>query len=103
MAVDFSGVQDATLHVLRTVPETRSNDGLLISEVMLLINPSIKGLKFNFVLENRRGLGLPTLETITRARRKVQRNHPELRADKEVEEARAQLEEEYKDFSRKRV
>lgn len=101
MAVDFSGVQDATRYVLQTVPESRNNDGLLISKVMELINPGIKGLKFNFVLENRRGLGLPTLETITRARRKVQRNHPELRAIKEVADARAGLEEEYRAFARK--
>lgn len=100
MAVDFRNVKEATRHVLQNNPAARNDDGLLVSKVMEYMNPGIKGLKFNFVLENRRGLGLPTMETITRARRKIQREQPMLRATKEVEEVRAGLEEEYKAFAR---
>lgn len=100
MAVDFGSVQDATRQVLKSYPNTRSDDGALVSKVIEIMNPAVKGLKFNFVIENRKALGLPSFETITRARRKVQAVYPSLRACKEVEEARAGLEEEFKAFAR---
>lgn len=99
MAVD-KGVLDATKRVLKIYPDSRNNDGLLVSKVTEILNPSIKGLKFNFVLENRKVLGLPSFETITRARRKLQENNPELRAIKEIEDARADQEELFKKFAR---
>lgn len=103
MAIDFDSVIDATRQVLKTYPNTRNDDGFLVSKVIETMNPAIKGLKFNFVMENRKALGLPSFETITRARRKIQANHPSLRAIKQVEEARADLEEEFKAFSRGKV
>ena len=85
--INFDGVLDATRYVLKTYPDSRNNDGILISKVMEYMNPSIRGFKFNFVLENRKALGLPSFETITRARRKIQASDKNLKGDKEVEEA----------------
>lgn len=99
MAVD-KGVLDATKYVLTYYPNTRSDDGLLVSKVMEKLNPSVKGLKFNFVLENRKALGLPSFETVTRARRKLQEKYPRYKAADDVANARAVLEEEFKAFAR---
>lgn len=99
MAFD-KGVLDATKYILTNYPDSRNDDCVLISLVVEKLNPAIKGLKFNFVLENSKILGLPSFKTIERNRRKLQRKYPELRADKEVENARAELEEEYKEFAR---
>lgn len=95
------GVLEATKHILITYPDSRNDDYLLISKVVERLNPSIKGLKFNFVLENNKELQLPSFKTIERHRRKLQSEYPELRADKSVKEARAGLEEEYRAFARK--
>lgn len=103
MAIDLSSVTRATRCVLQSVPESRSNDGLLISRVLERINPAVKGLKFNYVLEHKKELNLPSFETITRARRLLQSNHIELKADNVVSESRACLEEEYKAYSREKV
>lgn len=99
MALD-KGLYNATEFVLTNFPNTRNDDNALISKVIEITNPTIKGLKFNFVLENSKALGLPSLKSIDRYRRKLQNLHPELRAVREVEEARAGLEEEYKAFAR---
>lgn len=103
MATDLKGVQKATRYVLENVPESRNNDGLLVSKVLERINPIVKGLKFNFVLEHRNELNLPSFESITRTRRLLQSNHIELKADNVVSESRACLEEEFKAYSREKV
>lgn len=99
MALD-KGVLDATKYVNTYFPNSRSDDGLLVSKVIERLNPSVRGLKFNFVLENRKALGLPSFETVTRARRKIQAKYPRYKADVEVEKARAELEEEFREFAR---
>lgn len=99
MAFD-KGVLDATKYVLTYYPNSRNDDGLLISKVMEKINPSIKGLKFNFVLENINALGLPSFETITRARRKLQEKFPRYKADEKIKNARDELEKEFREFAR---
>lgn len=99
MALD-KGVLEATKYILTNYPATRSDDYVLISKVVERLNPSIKGLKFNFVLENSKILGLPSFKTIARTRRKLQHDYPELKANEETKEARTELEEEYKEFAR---
>ena len=44
--------------------------------------------------------GLPSIESITRARRLLQRKYPELRADREVEKIRAEEEKQYREMAR---
>lgn len=100
MAVDFERIEDTTKYVLQNYSDTRNNDGLLVSKVMEHINPSVKGLKFTFVLENLKALKLPSCESITRARRKIQSAYPELGSTRIVKNARTDLEEEYKEYAR---
>ena len=99
MAIN-KGVLDATKYILTNYPNTRNDDYLLFSKVVERINPSIKGLKFNFVLDNNKELHLPSFKTIERHRRKLQKENPELRANESTTEARSELEEEYKEFAR---
>lgn len=56
-------------------------------------------MSLNDVFENHVLLGIPSLESITRARRKIQEKHPELR-DSSVSEIRSQEEEEYINYAR---
>lgn len=93
-------VLNATEYVLKNNTDSRNDDGLLVSKVMETINPSIKGLKFNFVLENRKALGLPSFESVTRARRKLQEKYPKYKATKKIQDARADQEELFREFAR---
>lgn len=52
-------------------------------------------------LKKRRALGVPSIETVGRCRRKIQEKYPYLRASQEVEEARAEKEMEWREYARK--
>lgn len=77
--------------VLREKPETRKNNNKLYMEVCLLINPMCANLDAGFFLDNIGELGLPQYESVTRARRKLQADNEELRADKETIDARYEV------------
>lgn len=62
--------------ILETNPETRSDDFLLFYEV--LKDLSLDYCDLNYIFKNHAILGVPSFETITRCRRKIQHDHPEL-------------------------
>jgi hypothetical protein len=65
-------------------PETRDNDKLLILKVWAYQNPSIRQPEFsflNFATSYLKG-SYADSESITRARRKLQENNPNLRGEK---------------------
>ena len=64
---------------LKQYPECRSSDKLLLWKIIAKDKESISYYDF---------LNAPSMESITRARRKVQELHPNLRAEKEVERQR---------------
>ena len=64
---------------LRQHPATRSSDKLLLWKIVAKDKDSITYQDF---------LNAPPVESVTRCRRKLQEQHPELRAVKEVEEQR---------------
>lgn len=69
-------------HVLREHPETRDDDHKLFVWVCTLVCPGIMkepfGKAFWYHMEN----GMPSYESITRQRRKLQEQHPHLRGKK---------------------
>jgi hypothetical protein len=74
------------LHILRSYGEERGLDIDKMSVPMLLLHC--------------KDMGLPSLESMGRARRKVQKRYPELRADDDVQAMREEQEELYRDFAR---
>lgn len=74
------------LHLLREMGKEKGIDIDKMSVPMLLIHC--------------RDLGLPTLESVGRARRKVQAKYPHLCGDDDVEACRQLNEEEYRRFAR---
>lgn len=93
-------VQDVVQLILETQPETRNSDDKLVVKVFGYINQDCITLPFCVVLANRKQLGLPSLKSIDRCRRKLQRAYPELRANKEVEEFREELEQKYENYGK---
>lgn len=83
--------------VLREDELARRDDCYLILRVIQKINPKLATETFFDVMINAKSYGI-SFESITRARRKVQRNHPEL-ADAETENARQAEQLEYMEYA----
>lgn len=75
------------LHVLRSYGEEKGLDIDKMSVPMLLLHC--------------KDMGLPSLESMGRARRKVQEIYPELRAGDNVQAMREEQEEAYREFAKK--
>ena len=95
-------IEDWVKQALETRPATRSDDFLLIREVCGKISPALEdpmySPSFSDVLNNHEYYGIPSMETITRCRRKLQKIYPELKAEKEVEIARFNEQQEYERY-----
>lgn len=78
-------------------PVTREDDFKLVLEIYKEFLP--KGAMFEVALEYHEVLGLPSFGSITRARRKLQAKHPELKNETAVE-IRAKEETEYRAYAK---
>ena len=87
---------------LTNIEKTRSDDYMLTYFVIkkYLDDKNIKIEYFYQIMMFHKTYGLPSIESITRARRLLQRKYPELRADREVEKIRAKEEERYRELAR---
>lgn len=83
--------------VLQKEPLTREDDCYLILMVVQKLFPEDYSKPFYKVMTEAKYKGI-SFESITRARRKVQRNHPEL-VHKETEEARQEEQIEYMEYA----
>ena len=68
--------------ILREHPDVRDDDQRLYVWICNEINPDILRLPFGKTFWFHDETGLPSYETITRQRRKLQEQHPELRGKK---------------------
>ena len=87
---------------MTNIAKTRSDDYMLTYFVIkkYLDDKNIKIEYFYQIMMFHKTYGLPSIESITRARRLLQRKYPELRADREVEKIRAKEEERYRELAR---
>ena len=87
---------------LTNIEKTRNDDYMLTYFVIkkYLDDKNIKIEYFYQIMMFHKTYGLPSIESITRARRLLQRKYPELRADREVEKIRAKEEERYRELAR---
>ena len=85
-------------------PKTRNNDGLLYIRLVDQLGKKhqIDYLHMPMVLfyEQLPSLDVPTIETVGRCRRKLQQEHPELKANAEVTAFRAEREEQFRAYAR---
>ena len=87
-------------YVLEKEPRTRNSDNLLWLEVIKLVNQGVLRKPMAEVLQNLNVYSLPSIETVGRCRRKLQAEHPELRAKKAVQECMDEREEEFRSWSK---
>lgn len=82
-------VEELVEKVLREYPDSRNDNFILIYRVYREINEDLvlRELFFQVMLYHKE-YELPSFESITRARRKLQNKYPELKPTKEVQELR---------------
>lgn len=98
---DFENLEKMIKDILITEPKTRNSDALLYIKVCMQLNPEARKMTFEDVILNTNELGLPTLATVGRYRRKIQQYHKELSAKAYIEACRKVKEEEFKEYSKK--
>lgn len=93
----ISIIEPLVENILNDIPTTRSDDFILILEVLkTFVTPT---LSLEAVFKNHVQLGIPSLETITRCRRKVQEKNPSLYEERS-KKIRQQEEEKFKNYAR---
>ena len=95
---------DLVKKILEQRPETRNSDMALYIALAQHME-SEKGVNiterpFCYVICNLKKLGLPTIESVGRARRKIQEQCPHLQSEKKVKKMRDEKEEEYRKYSK---
>lgn len=93
--------------ILEYYPATRDDDYLLWLEVLKSVQLYHGGDYLNMpvyeFLQCAKYMKFPHYETVSRVRRKLQETHPELRGTAETQAARAEHEEQYREFARRIV
>ena len=97
----IKNTSDLVKEILQKVPATRNSDMLLYYHVCLEIDRTVLKLPFWNVILDLKGHGLPSIETVGRARRKLQRAYPELAGSEKVECFRAVNESKFRNYARK--
>ncbi len=87
-------IKKTVYKVLKEDDYAREDDWYLIQQVVIALVPGNSGTAFGTILTEMKYEGI-SFEAITRARRKVQEEFPELRAKKDIEKARREEEENY--------
>lgn len=93
-------IEPIVKRILEENIEARNDDFILIAEVYSLLNDSVKRFSFNDIMVYHKNFGLPSIESITRARRKVQNLYEDLRATEGTRRLRANEELDYKEYSK---
>ena len=91
-------VEERVRKILVHNPQTRNDDNLLIYEYLSTYH-DINNVSIKELLLNSKQLGIPSFETITRARRKVQECSPYLKATEKIDKIRMNREKEFVDYA----
>ena len=90
-------VEKTVKAILTERPQTRDDDHYLYYQYACY-NSRTNGRSFDTMFVFYKHYGLPSFESVSRARRRVQQKCPELRSDKGTQTARETLEKEYHDY-----
>ena len=89
-------IEPIVLDILKNNPEARGDDFILVFEVYK--HYVVKDERLETICIHHKQLDLPSFETITRCRRKLQMKNPEL-ASERVKQLRAEQEAEFKQYA----
>jgi hypothetical protein len=93
-ATNFVKHEEMVLEILREVEAARSDDYILFAEVINRFYPNVVDVPLHKALIKHREINLPSYESITRVRRKLQNKYPEY-ASERTKKLREKMESEY--------
>lgn len=97
----MKNLKEQVEYILYTCPRARNDDFILINEVYKRYYFNTNIISFDNMLNNHKNYKLPSFESITRARRKLQAEKEELKVCDLVKIAREKKEKEYRELYRK--
>lgn len=86
--------------ILEDDTKSRGNDMWLYLQVCKIKNLDAVAQPFYIVMQKASEMGLPAFESVSRARRKVQMEHEELKPSKEIQEIREEYEQMYFEWAK---
>ena len=102
---ELKTITDIVETIMQTAEETRNNDNLLYLRLLDVLGKHhgidyihMTVIDFFRLLPE---LNIPTIETVSRIRRKVQQEKPELKSNAEVTAFRAERKEMFREYARK--
>lgn len=100
---DLYKIEDIVKHIMTEYPETKADDFLLINEVYSYLDTRVDDplfpLSFSNVMKNHVHYNLPSFESITRARRKLQAEDEALRPEIKVRRMRINSKKTYMEYA----
>lgn len=79
MSKKITDNKELVKHILEKFPEARDSDFRLYGFVCSMVCPDVLNKPFRYCLWNHAKLDMPSYESVTRARRKIQEVYPHLR------------------------
>ena len=107
--MELNTIKELVEQLLTESEKLRGDDDLLYLSVIRIVHPHWNNAHINTNIENapigeffkmRKSAKLPTFESVTRCRRKVQEERPDLKPCEKIQEARKEQEEEFYNFSK---
>ena len=86
--------------ILEKSKKARNSDDYLYVRVIKELYPNALKYPFEWVMLNIRKYDLPCYETVSRERRKIQAEHPELWSNKTVRRFRREAEKDFEEYAR---
>lgn len=95
---------DIVKSILKENPDARNSDNVLYLQVLKVLGErkgvSLENMSVLSFFLNIKEMGVPSIETVGRCRRKIVETHPELAGNDTVEGFRAANEEEFREYAR---
>ena len=91
-------IEKIVLEVLEQSKSARRDDHILMYLVCEKINPALNSIPYGIVTFHHNEYGLPNWKSVERARRKIQRQRPDL-VEPKTAKIRRKEEEEYREYS----
>ena len=92
-------VEDLVIEILMSNIDARNSDDVLYYAVCARLGSQVLENNFGYVLRNFNQFDVPRYESVSRARRKVQAQRPELRATEPVRKMRKEREVMFGDYA----
>jgi hypothetical protein len=98
--MNLKKIQDIVEYQLAKSEEAKGDDNVLYVKVLEYMMPNLLHMPFGVVMKELKNYSVPSLESVGRARRKLQAEKPWLKPSEEVQKLRADNEQKYLEYAR---